>query len=106
MADEKTPNKEPVDYKILSDEEMALSDEELEITARTEHNRWNIERLLMGYRPATPEEAERATADPAYKKRLKDTEFVHINIAPYDAIPESTREIDRIMTRLLQRIEQ
>lgn len=83
-----------------------LSDEELEITARTEHNRWNIERLLMGYRPATPEEAERATADPAYKKRLKDTEFVHINIAPYDAIPESTREIDRIMTRLLQRIEQ
>ena len=29
MADEKTPNKEPVDYKILSDEEMALSDEEL-----------------------------------------------------------------------------
>lgn len=29
MADEKTPSKEPVDYKILSDEEMALSDEEL-----------------------------------------------------------------------------
>ena len=29
MADEKNPNKEPVDYKILSDEEMALSDEEL-----------------------------------------------------------------------------
>lgn len=29
MADEKIPNKEPVDYKILSDEDMALSDEEL-----------------------------------------------------------------------------
>ena len=29
MADEKIPNKEPVDYKIPSDEDMALSDEEL-----------------------------------------------------------------------------
>ena len=29
MADEKIPNVEPVDYKILSDEDMALTDEEL-----------------------------------------------------------------------------
>lgn len=29
MADEKIPNAEPADYKILSDEDMALSDEEL-----------------------------------------------------------------------------
>ena len=29
MTDERIPNVEPVDYKILSDEEMALSDEEL-----------------------------------------------------------------------------
>lgn len=29
MANEKTPNEESVDYKILSDEEMVLSDEEL-----------------------------------------------------------------------------
>ena len=29
MADEKIPNEEPVDYKILSDEDMVLSDEEL-----------------------------------------------------------------------------
>lgn len=29
MANEKIPNEESVDYKILSDEDMALSDEEL-----------------------------------------------------------------------------
>lgn len=29
MANERTPNEESVDYKILSDEEMVLSDEEL-----------------------------------------------------------------------------
>ena len=29
MANEMIPNEESVDYKILSDEEMALSDEEL-----------------------------------------------------------------------------
>lgn len=83
-----------------------LTDEELEITARTEHNRWNIERLLMGYRPATPGEAERAAVDPKYKKELKENAFVHTNIAPYETIPDDVREIDRIMTKMLQRIEQ
>ena len=30
-----------------------LDGQEVETAARVEHNRWNVERLLMGYRPAT-----------------------------------------------------
>lgn len=83
-----------------------FTDKEVELIARTEHNRWNIERLLMGYRPATPQELERALSDAQYAKTLKTKEFAHINIAPYEQIPEETREIDRILTRFIQQVEQ
>ena len=33
-----------------------LSDEEVEVLARLEHNRWNVEKLLMGYRKAHKDE--------------------------------------------------
>lgn len=82
-----------------------LTQPEEETAARVEHNRWNIERLLMGYRPATAAERERAAADNAYNKELKER-FIHINIAPYEALPEEIRAIDRILTRCLHRVEQ
>ena len=60
----------------------------------------------MGYRPATSAERERAEADKQYNKILKTRRFIHINIAPYSDIPEKTKEIDRILIRYLQRVEQ
>lgn len=83
-----------------------LTAEEEETAARVEHNRWNVERLLMGYRPATAAERERACTDSRYGKMLKTKCFVHINIAPYEAVPEDTRAIDRILSRFLHRVEQ
>jgi len=64
------------------------------------------ERLLMGYRPATTAERERANADDEYNEMLKKKYFIHINIAPYGEIPEETKENDRILTRFLYRAEQ
>lgn len=83
-----------------------LDKQEEETTARVEHNRWDIERLLMGYRPSTDAERKRANADNQYNKMLKKKCFIHINIAPYEAIPENAREIDRILTRFLYLVEQ
>lgn len=83
-----------------------LNAQEEEMTARVEHNRWNVERLLMGYRPATVAERERAQSDNQYSKTLKNKRFVHINIAPYEAIPEDIRAIDRILTRFLYCVEE
>lgn len=83
-----------------------LDGQEVETAARVEHNRWNVERLLMGYRPATTAERERANADDEYNEMLKKKYFIHINIAPYGEIPEETKENDRILTRFLYRVEQ
>ena len=78
----------------------------METAARVEHNRWNVERLLMGYRPATTAERERANDDDEYNEMLKKKYFIHINIAPYGEIPEETKDNDRILTRFLYRVEQ
>lgn len=83
-----------------------LDKQEEETTARVEHNRWDIERLLMGYRPSTDAERKRANADVEYNKMLKEKCFIHINIAPYEEIPEETKENDRILTRFLYLVEQ
>ena len=83
-----------------------LDGQEVETAARVEHNRWNVERLLMGYRPATTAERERANDDDEYNEMLKKKYFIHINIAPYGEIPEETKENDRILTRFLYRVEQ
>lgn len=83
-----------------------LDKAEIELLAQVEHNRWNIERLLIGYRPASAAEREQAKADPNFYSELKKRRFIHINIAPYDAIPDQTKEIDRILTQHLGCIEQ
>ena len=62
-----------------------LSDEQINLLARIEHNRWVIEKLLMGYRPCTPEET-RAIADGSRSKQYFRDRFVHNDIKPYHAL--------------------
>lgn len=54
--------------------------------SRTEHARWNVEKLIMGFRPLTPAERledelltgkERA----GYRKKLK-SDKIHIDLCP------------------------
>ena len=61
-----------------------LSDEEVEIMALVEHNRWNVEKLLMGYRK--PHRDEDKYAYPRYGEELKKNKkrFVHHDIRPFD----------------------
>lgn len=90
----------------LTEQERKKLETIADLFARVEHNRWNIERLLMGYRPATSAERDRAMIDNEYYKTLKNKRFIHINIAPYDDIPQATQKIDRILTKYLYRVEQ
>ena len=50
-----------------------------------EHNRWNIEELLLGYRPVYKDEDEEIDADKK-KKGDKKKQFVHYDIRPYDEL--------------------
>jgi hypothetical protein len=52
-----------------------------------EHNRWNIEELLLGYRPVSKTEDEEIDKDKSRKKYWKKR-FVHYDIRPYDELKE------------------
>lgn len=64
-----------------------LNGTELERFARSEHTRWNVEKLISGFRPYTPQERyvdERLYTDPAKmkaaRKRMKTEFHAHIDI--------------------------
>ena len=72
-----TPKKE-----IIEAVKYNLSD-----LTRTEHARWNMEKLLMGFRPLTPlelyyDEQLSVTESPLYRKALKK-QHIHIDICSF-----------------------
>jgi len=79
-----------IDYKSLTFKD--LTDEEIEILAEVEHNRWNVEKLLMGFRPVTENEfdeiqksiAEGGSLKKKYNKNLK----AHYDIRPFADLRE------------------
>lgn len=66
----------------------ALSDKEIDILAGVEHNRWNVEKLLMGFRKPLPAEDKYSTSDSEAKAKLKRNKelLVHHDIRPTDAL--------------------
>ncbi len=87
-------NQETVQYAILPNEQI-------EKMAYTEHNRWNMEKLLLGYRPITEEEKELSSED---RKELKNKMFAHQLIKPYAELTEADKELDRNIIRELPKI--
>lgn len=88
----------------------ALTDADVERYAEVEHNRWNIEKLLVGFSALTIEERkvllsqadnpETKNAAQQKSKRLKG-EFRHKDITPYDRLCEDSRHYDVMITRFL-----
>lgn len=74
-----------------------FSKEQIERMAYTEHSRWNMEKLLMGYRALGENERGKGLN----MKLLKDNMFVHYLIKPYADLTEGEKELDRnIITKL------
>lgn len=79
-----------------------IEESEIELIARMEHARWNMEKLLMGYRMPTDEEMEdmRQSGDSSeYKER-----FIHPCIASYNNLPEDIKVYDLNIARSLPTI--
>jgi hypothetical protein len=55
---------------------------QMEMMAAVEHNRWNIEELLLGYRPTTESEDAEILKDKSKKAEFK-RRYVHCDIKPY-----------------------
>ena len=83
-----------------------VSREERDDLAEIEHNRWNVERLLTGYSALAYDERKGLIVDQmsscsfvadeakVRKKRLRDTEFRHADIAPYGELLASSKQYD------------
>ena len=88
------------------------ANEEIDLLAETEHNRWNIERLLLGYKPYKIAEREeiRLNGDKNIDIYFnKDKLLIHKDITPYKELinikgnveEEDTKEIDRRIVRTI-----
>lgn len=70
-------------------EKEEIKAEDKEILIKVEHNRWNIEKLIMSYRHLTKEEQDKAKEDNNVKNQLK-SEMAHLYICSNKRL----REID------------
>ena len=77
----------------------ALTKEEIDTVARVEHNRWDVEELLLGYR-AVHEDEDDIIKDEKKKKEAKK-HMIHCDIRDYEQLPENTRNYDIIASAFI-----
>jgi hypothetical protein len=88
--------------------------EQLDILARVEHNRWNMEQLLLGFRPLSAEEQalcrveDRFAKDyyelQAKKNALKGSEYAHLDICSNERlhqVDDGSADIDKALVAVL-----
>ncbi len=110
-----------IPFKLRSmthDKSKEPSKTEIELMARTEHNRWNMERLLMGFRPYEFSEriefkqilvSENTEVIENLETNLNEAKtklFKHMDIAPYDELLESSKKYDRAIIRNILKVLQ
>ena len=68
-----------------------ISQQDIEILAQVEHNRWNVEELILGYRPCTDEEQDKIAADIETQKDVFKERKIHYDLRAYhDLRPDRT----------------
>lgn len=78
-----------------------LNEDQVQLLAEVEHNRWNVEELLLGYRPVTEDEQNAIKQNPALKKIKRHKEYAHYDIRPYTDLSEDSKSYDIALTRHL-----
>lgn len=66
----------------------ALTQEEIETMAETEHNRWSVERLIQGTRPCTDDEIAEIRTDVKRLKKAYKKKDIHFDLRAYDELEE------------------
>lgn len=77
-----------------------LSEDELQEMAVVEHNRWNVEKLLMGFRKAMPNEDKYENDDYAGLLSKNKKLFIHHDIRPYEDL-DIIRNLDVEISRYI-----
>lgn len=91
-----------LDLYDKSQDMTTLSETEVKEMARVEHNRWNVEKLLMGYRrPYKDEDKYQVTDDESQNKLGKNKNlFIHSDIRPFDQLGD-IKELDMEFSRYI-----
>ena len=77
-----------------------LSDYEVKQLAIVEHNRWNVEKLLMGYRKPKKDEDKYEYPDFAGKLKKNKNLFIHHDIRPFNQL-NAIKELDYEFSRYI-----
>lgn len=98
-----------LDVNDDSRDQYPLSQEEIREVAAVEHNRWNVEKLLMGYRKAKFNE-DKYEHDNFSKQDIKGNKklFIHHDIRPFeklDAVKQLDFEIAKYIPWILEMTE-
>lgn len=82
----------------LKSEGFQFTQEQKDQLAYTEHSRWNVEKLLMGYRVLTDEEQKLTREE---KKLLKNYLFAHYDIVPFSHLTDADKTLDYNIIQIL-----
>jgi hypothetical protein len=85
-----------------SQDAVMLTEEEVMEMAKVEHNRWNVEKLLMGYRKPHLNEDKYETTDIEAKGTLGNNKklYIHSDFRPFDKLG-TIRELDYEFSRYI-----
>ena len=68
-----------------------IPQQDIELLAQVEHNRWSVEELILGFRPCTDEEQEKIAADVKTQKKVFKERKIHYDLRAYsDLRPDGT----------------
>lgn len=84
-----------------SQDTWTLFTDEITVLAKVEHNRWNVEELLMGFRKPHKNEDKRENKE--YQDKLKKNKdlFIHHDIRPFDDKLGDIRKLDEEFSRYI-----
>ena len=73
-----------------------LNEAEIQQLAIVEHDRWNVEKLLMGFRKSKEDEDKYNSTEKDDKKKLEKNKklFIHHDIRPYNDLDENVKQYD------------
>lgn len=80
------------------------TEDTIRVIDEVEHNRWNVEKLLMGFRSTTDKEHADIINGETTKSKLKKDFYAHDNICPFDELDEVTKKYDHKFTLEINKI--
>ena len=86
----------------------SINDNDIQLLADVEHNRWNIEELLMNFRYLTPEEQKSVLDGKSTKSQMK-SQMAHLDICSNKKLLEidgEAQRYDKNLTAILGEIYQ